>query len=303
MTVASFAIAAGRRVIGHQQNRLPGRRHLDGAGGHRLRKDLAARHVLIRRAFEPVAHAIGARRDAKPPRSGRAASRTAAVLPGIMRSRAPPCGIGGACRRADGNCPCRPRLSAGHQSEARSPAFSERPPIHPCRLTRCVDAAAEDWGTSKPPATARYARAPLTRAPNFRTDARRHGERRVALRPAHHRREIEHPRQRRRTRVSPSNRISGPSSVTSSVAAVGSFQQALASRCEYESIGAADRHTARLKSPAAQVLHGRQHPRPRESITAAMASRGATNFTRSPALRETVRLARRSKHLRRASGR
>src|SRR3954463_8619996 len=58
-------IAARRLTISHEDDRIPARWKLHGAKGHRLGENLARRFERERRSFEPIAHPIGLRADAK----------------------------------------------------------------------------------------------------------------------------------------------------------------------------------------------------------------------------------------------
>ena len=58
-----LGIAAGSLVVGQQQDRLTGARHLDRAGRDRVGNDVPAVAVAEPRAVEPHAHAVGAGRD------------------------------------------------------------------------------------------------------------------------------------------------------------------------------------------------------------------------------------------------
>ena len=56
-------IAAGRLTIGHQQDRLAGRRHLQRADRRRVRQDVGRAACCERRALQAISHAVRLRRD------------------------------------------------------------------------------------------------------------------------------------------------------------------------------------------------------------------------------------------------
>ena len=133
-----------------------------------------------------------------------------------------------------------------------SPARSARPPNGPMRLTRCVARLPSTAGTSNPPRTARVARAPASRA-----------RRSAAARPSGSAKAVSH-----RRRAMPSTVTSNSAPATAQVSSpvgveLGPEQrdlqrrrrsvvadEPLASRCEYASIGPADRHAAVPGSPS-----------------------------------------------------
>ena len=60
-----FGVAAGRLVIGEQQDRLSRAGHLDRAGHNRIRDDVPAAAMLEAGAVEAHAHPVGALRNAE----------------------------------------------------------------------------------------------------------------------------------------------------------------------------------------------------------------------------------------------
>ncbi len=120
-----------------------------------------------------------------------------------------------------------------------SPAFSARPPNGPMRLMRLVARLPKIGGTSKPPLTARHARAPAKRSPNLRVSPARSvnaacmGTGALPLVSAN-----VAPATAQVTSVLASS--SGPINVTSSAAAdAGLPTRRFARMCEYSSIGPA----------------------------------------------------------------
>ena len=117
-------ISAGRRVIVHQQYWLACRRHLNGAGGDRRRRSARRGAASIVGAFEPIAHSIGVRRDAKPLR--REMCTLVADLPGSCAAElATPArrqGVGSVIALS-----LNPRPSPLFPTRMVSPALSARP--------------------------------------------------------------------------------------------------------------------------------------------------------------------------------
>ena len=254
-------IAAGHLAVGHQQDRLPGRRHLQ-CRRHRWRPRScrAVRAGSGCGAREPVAHAVRLGRDlearaSQQRRAPRAESSRRAVPAARARARRP-----AAAAAARSGSP-RGAPGGGAPTGTRSPARSRRPCQPPSPLVRSVARLPRHGATSRPPSSARYARAPARRVAEAHDRCRRRAPpaRRAAAAARRSSRRDRRPRPPRHRHAR--GAASKPPSVASRAAAPAGLPTArLASRNAARVHRAAHRHALVLMAPAPAVLHGRHQP-------------------------------------------